>query len=612
MPTFPPRDLYSAWTSVSTHVRPGIPHKLTAPSTLNDPPPSCMSSMGRESEESSLPSLQHLMLHEEQKDRQSLPLSPYNGLVPHRSPQVIRRTASMDVHQSPRRRITSSSLFDLLNDDSSAANTTTPPRDQRGGLARIPRSCSPDETPRASDVSRFGSSTQFMPRNPVLGASPPQPAGFLGGRQASIPAHLPPPPFVRRTSDPLSEAESSFSGYSEAEPSMRRSFSTTSSASSIDDHELNFRPLALPNRPLVANEGQRLTPPDKRSEDSFFSSSYSSASRPVATPGSSRAPISRTTKACNACRSRKVRCDAGGQAAALVGSEMPCSRCKDAGLTCVYSAQQRKRGPTPGTRRGESATKTTKRAGEGNETPSRRPSAISTRRPSHFDDDPTITTRMLNRPTPYRSASISTYSQGPHGPSSIFDSRAPSTAHPYPHDMHLIPQHDNMYSSPPVPSPTWTNSLSNSSASTSPNTPYLPTWSQMGIPPGSSGGPLITPPAMLDGHSQRPASPAIMGWAGSAIPRGKTPPDHHQHPHGQHRRSPQSRNDSYTHAHASAVARERASAEEEAFRNGYTMAFAQFQRQKDLDRGIGHERRQDRDRDLGSVRLPPISVGTGR
>jgi hypothetical protein len=77
--------------------------------------------------------------------------------------------------------------------------------------------------------------------------------------------------------------------------------------------------------------------------------STSSASTGTVHPSNhSRAPISRTTKACNACRSRKVRCDAGGQAAVLSGEEMPCSRCRNGGVVCVYSGQQRKRGPTPG------------------------------------------------------------------------------------------------------------------------------------------------------------------------------------------------------------------------------------------------------------------------
>jgi len=59
----------------------------------------------------------------------------------------------------------------------------------------------------------------------------------------------------------------------------------------------------------------------------------------------SRAPISRTTKACNACRSRKVRCDAGGLPNGEPGT---CSRCKESGVSCVYSGPQKKRGPCPG------------------------------------------------------------------------------------------------------------------------------------------------------------------------------------------------------------------------------------------------------------------------
>lgn len=62
----------------------------------------------------------------------------------------------------------------------------------------------------------------------------------------------------------------------------------------------------------------------------------------------SRAPISRTTKACNACRSRKVRCDAGGAAAMASGEPSTCSRCREAGISCVYSGMQKKRGPCPG------------------------------------------------------------------------------------------------------------------------------------------------------------------------------------------------------------------------------------------------------------------------
>lgn len=62
----------------------------------------------------------------------------------------------------------------------------------------------------------------------------------------------------------------------------------------------------------------------------------------------SRAPISRTTKACNGCRSRKVRCDTGGPEATASGEPSICSRCREAGMDCVYSGAQKRRGPCPG------------------------------------------------------------------------------------------------------------------------------------------------------------------------------------------------------------------------------------------------------------------------
>ncbi|WVO17375.1 hypothetical protein L204_105067 [Cryptococcus depauperatus] len=69
---------------------------------------------------------------------------------------------------------------------------------------------------------------------------------------------------------------------------------------------------------------------------------------PLAT--SSRPPISRTTKACNSCRARKVRCDAGTtQEKSTRG--MPCSRCRENKMECIYTNVQKKRGPCPGTAR---------------------------------------------------------------------------------------------------------------------------------------------------------------------------------------------------------------------------------------------------------------------
>ncbi|KAJ9119132.1 hypothetical protein QFC22_003623 [Naganishia vaughanmartiniae] len=74
-------------------------------------------------------------------------------------------------------------------------------------------------------------------------------------------------------------------------------------------------------------------------------------SKAIQTNGSSRAPISRATKACNACRSRKVRCDAGGPKSSAAGEELACTRCKDSNVACVYTGSQRKRGPAPGANR---------------------------------------------------------------------------------------------------------------------------------------------------------------------------------------------------------------------------------------------------------------------
>lgn len=82
----------------------------------------------------------------------------------------------------------------------------------------------------------------------------------------------------------------------------------------------------------------------------------SSTTPPASVPpsGSSRAPISRTTKACNACRQRKVRCDAGATTGEMKPNGEPgtCSRCKETGIECVYTTEQRKRGPMPGSVRG--------------------------------------------------------------------------------------------------------------------------------------------------------------------------------------------------------------------------------------------------------------------
>jgi hypothetical protein len=59
--------------------------------------------------------------------------------------------------------------------------------------------------------------------------------------------------------------------------------------------------------------------------------------------------------------------------------------------------------------------------------------------------------------------------------------------------------------------------------------------------------------------------------------------------------------------HAYSGGSSRTMGEEEAFRNGYTMALAEIERQK----GSGREAERDQARESTSLRLPPISVPVG-
>lgn len=63
----------------------------------------------------------------------------------------------------------------------------------------------------------------------------------------------------------------------------------------------------------------------------------------AAASSSSRAPIQRTTRACDNCRARKTRCleSEGGEGTC-------CARCKGLTLDCVWSGGGKKRGPVAG------------------------------------------------------------------------------------------------------------------------------------------------------------------------------------------------------------------------------------------------------------------------
>ncbi|KAK4683974.1 hypothetical protein P7C73_g6234, partial [Tremellales sp. Uapishka_1] len=138
-------------------------------------------------------------------------------------------------------------------------------------------------------------------------------------------------------------------------------------------HSVNANPRPSPNQNQVHPPPQprpQLQPlagnvQPTRPEMPRRHSSYPFESQTQYTPISgARAPISRTTKACNACRNRKVRCDAGGLGN---GETSTCSRCREAGVGCVYTGVQKKRGPCPGSARPSTAVSSTSR--------SRRPSS---------------------------------------------------------------------------------------------------------------------------------------------------------------------------------------------------------------------------------------------
>lgn len=127
-------------------------------------------------------------------------------------------------------------------------------------------------------------------------------------------------------------------------PATTPSYSTSSYASRIVQLDSPPPSAALPAATPQSSSAQSATAPTPAS----------SSSATTVPTGSSRAPISRTTKACNACRQRKVRCDAGATTGEMKPNGEPgtCSRCKETGIECVYTTEQRKRGPMPGSTRG--------------------------------------------------------------------------------------------------------------------------------------------------------------------------------------------------------------------------------------------------------------------
>ncbi|KAI5451583.1 hypothetical protein NCC49_001568 [Naganishia albida] len=231
-------------------------------------------------------------------------MNPHSGLHPPAPASSLEHKTS------------TTSIRSLLNDPV-AENTRPVSRDRRSSPERSrqgptdPRQLSPGETPRASSISRFPSSGDRLsvaerPRKVSEGS-----AGETSSRTSNE--------GIDRPRSTVSDASSQF----------EYPFPTATSTASISFQQPYLSGSASADRDMYS------TMPSKA----------------IQTNGSSRAPISRATKACNACRSRKVRCDAGGPESSAAGKELPCTRCNDSGIQCVYTGSQRKRGPAPGANR---------------------------------------------------------------------------------------------------------------------------------------------------------------------------------------------------------------------------------------------------------------------
>lgn len=524
---------------------------------------------------SQLPDLQHLMLssacsHTGTGIEQHHHSSSSRTLdIDHHHHQNHLGSLNMKATDSPAQHPPSSSLFLLLNDDAGPSTSSLHGQDKKDQMVT-------DDTPRPADLSRFEDVRRLETRSSGPSAPPPSLPHLQLERGTELaPLRFSAPRLLRHSSDSLSEPESATSAFSHisrgdsvasqasvATDYFGRSYSTVSTASSRGSPEFGFRSVhAHPRSPLAFSSGAispKTIPVDVARDPLSEQRPPSSSSRPATASSpakmASRAPISRSTKACNACRSRKVRCDAGGQAATLVGNELPCTRCKDAGITCVYSANQRKRGPTPGMKR---ASARSKENADSKAAPSKRPSAINI--PRRDSETPTYS-RTDTRPAPYRTNSL--ISPLPPPPSSsASDYILPHSASSRERDPHLSLDPLCLPRPNTLPSPLWSSHYTPSASSLS---------SSHSMHHSLFGGPshlIVTPPLHpMDSHSGQD-SPSIMGWTGSQDA------SHPRYFHDPQSFSPRGSYTTYS---------SRSSAEAEAFNNGYSMALAQFQRQHDV------------------------------
>lgn len=111
----------------------------------------------------------------------------------------------------------------------------------------------------------------------------------------------------------------------------------------------SFSPSSHSSRPhpYARHNSHSLPPPSP--PRAVSSGGVVSSGSPHSGQAASRAPIQRSTRACDSCRARKTRClESDSNPSGPQGVDHDCARCRELGLNCVWSGSVKKRGPAAG------------------------------------------------------------------------------------------------------------------------------------------------------------------------------------------------------------------------------------------------------------------------